>query len=47
MIVLYVAGSIASILGCALSVYELYREIANSKEVHALKQEEDAWHKQK
>jgi hypothetical protein len=47
MIVLYISGSIASILGFAVSVYVLYREIAISKEVHILKGEEEAWHKNK
>jgi hypothetical protein len=37
-------GSIASILGLAVSLYVLYREIAISKEVHDLKTEEDSWH---
>ena len=38
-------GSIASILGLAVSLYVLYREIVISKEVHELKNEEEAWHK--
>ena len=37
-------GSIASIIGLAVSLYVLYREIAISKEVHDLKVEEDIWH---
>jgi hypothetical protein len=40
-------GSIASILGLAVSLYVLYREIAISKEVHDLKTEEDIWHAEK
>jgi len=42
-----IIGSIASILGLAVSLYVLYREIAISKEVHDLKVEEDAWHEKK
>jgi hypothetical protein len=45
--VLYIAGSISSILGLAISVYVLYREIAIQKEVHALKGEEERWHQNK
>jgi hypothetical protein len=37
-------GSIASIIGLLVSLYVLYREIAISKEVHALKNEEEQWH---
>jgi hypothetical protein len=40
-------GSVASILGLAVSLYVLYREIAIQKEVHILKGEEEVWHKDK
>lgn len=39
MILLHAIGSIASILGFALSTYVLYREIKISREVHELKEE--------
>jgi hypothetical protein len=42
-----VIGSAASVLGLIVSLYVLYREIAISKEVHLLKSEEEAWHKEK
>jgi hypothetical protein len=42
---LTIFGSIASILGLCVSVYVLIREIAISKEVHVLKNEEESWHK--
>ena len=38
-------GSVASIIGLCVSLYVLYREIAISKEVHDLKNEEENWHK--
>ena len=47
MIALSIFGSIASILGLTISLYVLYREIAIQKEVHELKGEEEAWHRQK
>jgi hypothetical protein len=42
-----IISCIASVLGLAVSLYVLYREIAISKEVHDLKTEEDQWHKEK
>ena len=42
-----IIGSVASVLGLIVSLYVLYREIAISKEVHILKGEEEAWHKEK
>ena len=38
-------GSVASIIGLCVSLYVLYREIAISKEVHDLKNEEENWHR--
>ena len=42
---LYIAGSVASISGFALSCYILWRERIIEDEVHALKSEEEEWHK--
>jgi hypothetical protein len=42
-----IIGNISSILGLCVSLYVLYREIAISKEVHDLKNEEESWHKGK
>jgi len=39
-----IISCIASVLGLAVSLYVLYREIAMSKEVHTLKSEEEQWH---
>jgi len=41
------AGSVASILGLLLSGYVLYREVIIEKDVMDLKNEEEAWHKEK
>jgi hypothetical protein len=38
-------GSLASILGLCVSLYVLYREIAISKDVTTLKNEEESWHR--
>ena len=38
-------GSISSMLGLAISLYVLWRELAISKDVTALKKEEESWHK--
>ena len=37
-------GSISSMLGLAISLYVLRREVAIQKDVTALKQEEESWH---
>ena len=37
-------GSISSMLGLAISLYVLWREVAIQKDVTALKQEEESWH---
>jgi hypothetical protein len=39
-------GSISSMLGLAISLYVLWRELAISKDVTALKKEEESWHKE-
>lgn len=44
MIWLTVFGSIASILGLALSGYVLWREIKIGNDVTDLKNEEEEWH---
>lgn len=40
-------GSIASILGLAVSLYVLYKEHIIENDVIELKHEEEAWHKEK
>jgi hypothetical protein len=40
------SGSVASILGLLISVYVLWREYVIEKDVTALKNEEEAWHKE-
>jgi hypothetical protein len=40
-------GSAASILGLLVSLYVLYREVIIEKDVTDLKNEEEAWHKEK
>ena len=40
-----IAGSLASILGLAVSLYVLWRELKIQKEVEELKREEEGWHK--
>jgi hypothetical protein len=42
-----IISCIASVLGLAVSLYVLYREIAIGKEVHTLKGEEEQWHAEK
>ncbi len=37
-------GSISSMLGLAISLYVLWRELAISKDVSDLKKEEENWH---
>jgi hypothetical protein len=44
MILISIISCVASILGLAVSLYVLYREIAMSEEVHTLKNEEEQWH---
>jgi len=39
-----IIGSVASILGLGVSIYVLYRELALSKDVTTLKNEEEQWH---
>jgi hypothetical protein len=39
-----IISCVASVLGLIVSLYVLYREIAISKEVHTLKNEEEQWH---
>lgn len=44
---LYVAGSVASIVGAFTSVYVLRKEKGIQADVTALKSEEESWHKAK
>ena len=39
-------GSISSMLGLAISLYVLWRELAISKDVTDLKKEEESWHRE-
>ncbi len=44
---LYIAGSIASIIGMCISLYVLWREVGISRDVEQLKSEEESWHNAK
>lgn len=44
---LYITGSLASILGLCVSLYVLWREVGISKDVEQLKSEEESWHNAK
>lgn len=44
---LYITGSIASIIGMFFSLYVMWREIGIGKDVEELKSEEENWHKAK
>ena len=45
MIVFQLAGSLASIIGLAVSLYVLWREIKIQDDMTELKNEEENWHK--
>ena len=46
MTVIFIIGSVASVLSLFVSLYVLMREIRIADEVHALKSEEEVWHEE-